>query len=167
MNWTERSACVANLPRSHKHTRALPAAAAAAAAAVMVLLYCGWLWCCYYLCLRSLVLSRHFCDEKTNKRKKGKRQNEKDLNEFLWINRRKRTAVLVPGKTKQRKKEKKKKKKNGENTQKKCPSQKTKKAKNFGRIPQQIISSSAITGREGLRGGRIRRAYPPKWARSK
>ena len=32
MTWTEKSACVANLPHSHKHTRALPAAAAAAAA---------------------------------------------------------------------------------------------------------------------------------------
>ena len=51
--------------------------------------------------------------------------------------------------------------------QKKRASQKAKKTKNFGRIPQQIISSSAITGWEGLRGGRICRACPPKWARSK
>ena len=33
MTWTEKSACVANLPRSHKHTRGLP---------VLLLL----LWCC-------------------------------------------------------------------------------------------------------------------------
>ena len=52
MTWTEKSACIANLPRSHKHTCVLPADA-------IVLLYCGWL-CCYttttYCCLRSLAL---------------------------------------------------------------------------------------------------------------
>ena len=36
---------------------------------------------------------------------------------------------------------------------KKSTSQKAKKAKNFGRVPQHIISSSAITGREGLKDG--------------
>ena len=78
MNWTEKSACVANLPRSHKHTRALPAADV-----MVLLLYCGWLWCCYYCYLASSSLVT--CSEKTKNIKI----------EFLWIQKRTRTAVLV------------------------------------------------------------------------
>ena len=60
MTWTEKSACVANLPRSHKHTRAR-----------FLLLLLLLLWCCCYgvavlwmvlvllLVLPSLALSRH------------------------------------------------------------------------------------------------------------
>ena len=48
LTWTERSACVANLPHLHKHTRAR----FLLLAVVMVLwLYCDWFWCCYYSCL--------------------------------------------------------------------------------------------------------------------
>ena len=69
--------------------------------------------------------------------------------------------VLVAGKTLSNAKTKKRDKNKKKNVTK------AKKAKNYGRVPQQIISSSAITGREGLRGGRICRACLPKWARSK
>ena len=53
MTWTEKSACVANLPRSHQHTRAR----FLLLLLFMVLLYCVRLWCCYYLCLA--LSSRH------------------------------------------------------------------------------------------------------------
>ena len=39
ITWTEKSACVANLPRSHKHARALPTAVVV----VLLYCYCGWL----------------------------------------------------------------------------------------------------------------------------
>ena len=73
MTWTEKSTtCVANLPRSRKHARALPAAVD-----MTLLYYCGWLWCCYnYCCLAwsSLVT----CNEKTKKtdEKDDKKENE-------------------------------------------------------------------------------------------
>ena len=46
--WTEKSACLCreHATLAHTNTRA---------SAVMVLLYCGWLWCCYYCCLRALL----------------------------------------------------------------------------------------------------------------
>ena len=84
-------------------------------------------------------------ERKTNG--KGKKMK----NEFLFIKKKKRTAVLVPGKTKQRKNEKK---------------------RNFsGRegFPTNIF----LVGNYGLRrAGRwddtdLRRACPPEWARSK
>ena len=43
--WTEKSACVANLPHSHKHTRTR---FLLLAVAMPLLLYCGRFWCCYY-----------------------------------------------------------------------------------------------------------------------
>ena len=116
-------------------TRALPAAAV-----VMVLSpYCGWLWCCYYCCLAlsSLVT----CNEKTKERKKkedikGKHEKrvlvdatKKAYSAQLYSNGWKNEAT-----TKQKNREKTKR------------SQKAKEAKNFGRVLQQIISSSAITG---------------------
>ena len=69
MTWTEKSACVANLPRSRKHTRAPPAAC-----------------CCYGVAVLRLVLvllllqlpitlsSPVTCNEKTKEktRRKGK-----------------------------------------------------------------------------------------------
>ena len=45
MTWTEKSACVANLPRSHKHTRAR---FLLLAVVMVLLLCCGLFWCCYY-----------------------------------------------------------------------------------------------------------------------
>ena len=44
---------------------------------------------------------------------------------------------------------------------------KAKKAKKFRKVPQQIILSSAITGRKRLRAGRIYRGCLPQYARSK
>ena len=45
---------------------------------------------------------------------------------------------------------------------------KSKESKEFreGSFPQQLIFSSAITGWQGLRGGTICQACPPRWARS-
>ena len=62
MTWTEKSACVANLPRLHKHTRAR----FLLLAVVAVLLYCGWFWCCYYSCLALSSLIT--CNEKTKEK---------------------------------------------------------------------------------------------------
>ena len=45
MTWTEKSACVANLPRSHKHTRAR---FLLLLIRMMLLYYCGWVWCTNY-----------------------------------------------------------------------------------------------------------------------
>ena len=66
----EERLCRALATLTQTHTRALPAAAVD-----IVLLYCDWLWCCYYLylALSSLVT----CDENTKIRKKNKRQKEK------------------------------------------------------------------------------------------
>ena len=48
LTWTERSACVANLPHLHKHTRAR---FLLLAVVMVLLLCCGWFWCCYNSCL--------------------------------------------------------------------------------------------------------------------
>ena len=46
MTSTEKSACVANLPHSHKHTRAR--FLLLAVVIVVLLYYYGWFWCYYY-----------------------------------------------------------------------------------------------------------------------
>ena len=67
-------------------------------------------------------------------------KKRKDENEFCGYKKENvQQAVLVAGKTKERKNEKKRGKKGKNNVTK------SKKAKNFGRVPQQIISSSAFT----------------------
>ena len=129
MTWTEKSACVANLPRSHKtHTRALPAAVV-----MVMLLYCGWYWYCYYICLAlsSLLVT---CNEKAKEKNTTKRKKMKIEFFILWIQKRKCTAVLVQRRAGKR------------NNEKKKNVTKSKKSKNFERVPQQIIPSSAITG---------------------
>ena len=83
-------------------------------------------------------------------------------NEFLWIKKRKRTAVLVAGKTKQRKNEK----KTGEKKKKKNVTKKQRTQRTSGGFPNKQFLCRQLRN-YGLRGGRIRRAYPPKWARSK
>ena len=45
MTWTDKSTCVANLPRSHKHTRAR---FLLLLIRMMLLYYCGWVWCTNY-----------------------------------------------------------------------------------------------------------------------
>ena len=46
ITWTEKSTCVANLPHSHKHTRAR--FLLLAVVIVVLLYYYGWFWCYYY-----------------------------------------------------------------------------------------------------------------------
>ena len=113
MTWTEKSTtCVANLPRSQQHTRALPAAIDL----VLLLYYCGWLWCCYNyttnccLALSSLVT----CNEKTKEKNEKKGGKKKVKHEFLWIRKGKKpktdtriVLVLGAGKTRNNEKTKK------------------------------------------------------------
>ena len=94
----------------------------------VVAVYCGWLWCCYYICLAlsSLVT----CDEQIKNERTTNDKKERD--EFLWVKKggNVHLLVLVAGKkTKQRKNEKKN--RGGGRT-----SRNAKKAKNFGKIPQ-------------------------------
>ena len=82
MTWTEKSACDANLPHLHKHTRAR----FLLLDVVMVLLYyCGWLWCCYYyysclwIALSSLLIT--CVNEKTKEKNVTKSKESKELRE--------------------------------------------------------------------------------------
>ena len=128
--------------------------ASPAAVDMMLLWYCGWLWCCYYYCCCLALSSLVTCNEKTKEKSDKKEKKPKTYTSSS------RTHTRRWKNAKQRKNEKR-------DRNKKNKSQKSKKANNFGRVPQHIISSSAITGWERLRGGRICRACPPKWARSK
>ena len=84
---TEKSACVANLPHSHKHTRAR---FLLLAVVMVLLLYCDWFWCCYdainTAAAYSLVLSHHL--QRKNERKKERHKK----------NRKQRTSGEFPNK---------------------------------------------------------------------
>ena len=67
MTWTEKSACVANLPHLHKHTRAR---FLLLAVVMVLLLYCGWLRCSRYQYYCRLGLSSLVT-------RNGKRKNER------------------------------------------------------------------------------------------
>ena len=113
MTWTEKIACVANLPHLHTHTRALPAACCCYGVAVLLLVLVLLLQ--LPIALSSLLIT---CNEKTEEKKNVTKSKEsKELGE--------------------------------------------------GYFPQHLMFSSAITGSEGVRGGTICRACPPRWARSK
>ena len=72
MTWTEKSACVANLPHVHKHTRAL---FLLLAVVMVLLLYRRWFWCCYYSCLQPFLLSS-LLTKKRKKRERHKKQRK-------------------------------------------------------------------------------------------
>ena len=144
MTWTEKSACVANLPRSHKHTRAR-----------FVLL----LWCCcivvvvLLLLLPSLALvtchpralsSLVTCSERTKKRGEGEEKTKKTKNEndFCEYKKAKRT-VLVAGRTKQRKNEKK------TWGKKKERSKKQRKQKNSEGFPNKYFHRRQLRAKKG------------------
>ena len=70
MTWTEKSACVANLPHLHKHTRAR----FLLLAVVMLLLYCRWFWCCYEVLQLPIALSSLLINERKKERHKKQRK---------------------------------------------------------------------------------------------
>ena len=86
MIWTEKSACVANLPHLHKNTRAR---FLLLAVVMVLLLYCGWFfWCCYYIqlpiALSSLLIT---CNEKRKmKRTSKKAKKAKNFGKVLFPN---------------------------------------------------------------------------------
>ena len=69
MTWTEKSACFANLPHLHKHTRAR----FLLLAVVMLLLYCRWFWCCYEVLQLPIALSSLLINERKKERHKKQR----------------------------------------------------------------------------------------------
>ena len=83
MTWTEKSACVANLPRSHKHTRAR----------FLLLL----LWCCCIIAVGcgAATTAVVTCNEKKRGKKTTIEETLKMKMEFLWIQKRIRTAVRI------------------------------------------------------------------------
>ena len=146
MTWTEKNAFVANLPRSHKHTR------------VCFLLL---LWCCCIAvgcgaaatALRSLALvtchpralsSLVTCSERTKKRGEGEEKTKKTKNEndFCEYKKAKRT-VLVAGRTKQRKNEKK------TWGKKKERSKKQRKQKNSEGFPNKYFHRRQLRAKKG------------------
>ena len=90
MTWTEKSACFVNLPRSHTHA----GASCCCCCHVAVLLYCGWLWCCYYCCLAlsSLVACKEKTKEKNNVKKE---KDETQVLSFRGYKKRKTKNVPV------------------------------------------------------------------------
>ena len=149
--------------RTNTHTRASCCCCCCCYGVVAVLLRSVLVLLLLLLPVNSRVLSPHH-SQRNNERKKYDKK-EKDGTLVFMDTKKESSARIMAGKTKQRKKEEKKKR--GKNLPKKGTSQEAKRAKNFRRVPQQRIFSSAITVWEGLKCGRLCRACPPKWARSK
>ena len=149
MTWTEKSACIANLPRSHKHTCVLPAVA-------IVLLYCGWL-CCYttttYCCLRSLALVT--CHPRaarivTKKRKNGgKKRKEQDGKRVLWMQKRKKTYSTYSYFSSSWKNEATKTRKNGKKKQQKRSKKKQRKQRTSGGFPNKYFPRRQLRTEKG------------------